>query len=61
MIFDEDTDQKTKKQKPRPLDALSVPELKDYIIQLKEEISRVEADMLKKEKHMASAEALFKK
>lgn len=60
MIFDDETDPKTKKQKPRALDNLSVPELNDYIIQLKAEIVRVEADIQKKEKHKAAAAALFK-
>ena len=60
MIFDDDTDPKTKKQKLRPLDNLSVPELRDYIQQLKNEIVRVEADIQKKEKHKAAADALFK-
>jgi uncharacterized small protein (DUF1192 family) len=60
MILDDDSDPKTKKQQPRALDKLSVPELRDYIQQLKEEIARVEADIQKKEKHKAAAEALFK-
>jgi uncharacterized small protein (DUF1192 family) len=60
MIFDDDTDPKTKKQKPRLLDNMSVPELKAYVEQLKEEIVRVEADILKKEKHRAAMDALFK-
>jgi uncharacterized small protein (DUF1192 family) len=60
MIFDDETDPKTKKQKPRQLDNLSVPELKDYILQMKGEIVRVEAEIQKKEKHKAAADALFK-
>ena len=60
MIFDDDTDPKTRKQKQRQLDNLSVPELRDYIQQLKNEIGRVEADIQKKEKHKAAADALFK-
>jgi uncharacterized small protein (DUF1192 family) len=60
MIFDDDTDPKTRKQKPRSLDALSVPDLRDYVSQLKEEILRVEAEIAKKEKHKAAADALFK-
>ena len=60
MIFDDDTDPKTKKQKLRALDNLSVPDLRDYIAQLKSEIVRVEADIEKKEKHKAAADALFK-
>jgi uncharacterized small protein (DUF1192 family) len=60
MIFDDDTDPKTKKQKLRALDNMSVPELKDYVRQLKAEIERAEADIQKKEKHKAAADALFK-
>lgn len=60
MIFDDDTDPKTKKPKPRSLDNMSVPDLRDYIEQLKAEIVRVEAEAHKKEKHKAAADALFK-
>jgi uncharacterized small protein (DUF1192 family) len=60
MIFDDDTDPKTKKPKLRALDNMSVPELKEYVRQLKDEIARAEADIQKKEKHKAAADALFK-
>jgi uncharacterized small protein (DUF1192 family) len=60
MILDDDSDPKTKKQQPRALDKLSVPELREYIQQLQGEIARVEADIQKKEKHKAAADALFK-
>jgi uncharacterized small protein (DUF1192 family) len=60
MISDDDLDPKTKKLKPRALDNLSVPELREYIQQMKDEIMRAEADILKKEKHKAAADALFK-
>jgi len=60
MISDDDTDPKTKKQKPRSLDNMSVPELRGYIEQLKAEIVRVEAEAQKKEKHKAAADAFFK-
>ncbi len=60
MIFDDDTDPKTKRQKLRALDTLSIPELKIYVEQMKEEILRVEAEITKKEKHKAAADALFK-
>jgi len=59
MIFDEDLDPKTKKSKPRNLDYMSVPELKDYIEDLKSEIIRAELNMNKKESHKSSAEAFF--
>ena len=61
MSFDEDIDPKTKRLKPRNLDALSVPDLKNYIAQLGEEISRVEGEIAKKEKHLSAADAIFKK
>ncbi len=60
MFSDDDLDPKTKRLKARPLDNMSVPELKDYVAQLKEEIIRAEADMAKKEKSKAAADALFK-
>ena len=60
MIFDDDTDPKTKKPKLRALDNMSVPELREYVRQLKDEIARAEADIQKKEKHKAAADALFK-
>ncbi len=47
MILDDDSDPKTKKQKLRILDNMSVPELREYIQQLKEEIARAEADIQK--------------
>jgi uncharacterized small protein (DUF1192 family) len=60
MIIDDDLDPKTKKLKPRTLDNLSILDLQDYIRQLKEEIARAEANILKKEKHKSAADALFK-
>lgn len=59
MFLDDETDPKTKRAKPRALDKMSVPELQDYILQLKEEIARAEADMRRKEKHKADVAALF--
>jgi uncharacterized small protein (DUF1192 family) len=60
MLFDDDLDPKTKKARLRPLDNMSVPELKDYLTQLKAEIARVETDLQKKEKYKSAAESLFK-
>ena len=60
MILDDDLDPKTKKAKPRVLDNVSVPELKEYVQQLKDEMARVEAEIQKKEKHKAAVDALFK-
>jgi uncharacterized small protein (DUF1192 family) len=61
MILDEDTDPKTKKAKPRQLDNMSVPELRDYVRQMQDEIARVEAEIQKKEKHKSAMDALFRK
>jgi uncharacterized small protein (DUF1192 family) len=61
MIFDDETDPRTKKRRLRVLDNLSVPELKEYVQELKDEIARAEADIAKKEKHQSAASALFKK
>ena len=61
MFNDEDLDPKTKRIKPRVLDKLSVDDLKTYIIDLKTEIARVEADITKKESHKNAISGLFKK
>jgi len=60
MIFDDEQDPKARKPKARPLDNMSVPDLKEYVLHLKEEIARVEADIQKKEKSRAAADAFFK-
>jgi len=60
MLTDDDLGPKTRQAKPRALDALSVPELRDYITQLNAEIARVEADIQKKEKHRAAMDSLFR-
>ena len=61
MIFDEETDPKTKRAKLRPLDNVSVPELKEYLVQLAEEMKRVQAEIDKKEKHKGAVDAIFRK
>lgn len=60
MFRDDDLDPRTKKAKPRNLDAMSVEELHDYIEELKTEIVRVEGEITKKQKHMNAASSLFK-
>lgn len=60
MFIDEDLDPKTKRLKPRVLDQMSVPELKQYIEDMKSEILRVESDIDKKEKSKSAADALFR-
>jgi uncharacterized small protein (DUF1192 family) len=60
MILDDETDPKSKKPKPRALDKMSVPELREYLTQLGEEQRRVSEEILKKEKLKAAADSLFK-
>lgn len=61
MIFDEDTEPKNRKKTLKPLDNMSVDELGEYLSDLRAEILRVEAEMGKKQKHLADMDALFKK
>ena len=61
LSSDEDFDPKTKRLKPSPLDLLSIPDLRQYIEDLKTEITRAEADIARKEKTKAAADNFFKK
>ncbi len=62
MIFDDDTPAPRPQRLAKPLlDRLSVSELQEYIVELREEISRVESDIKKKGHSRDAAEAFFKK
>lgn len=61
MFADDDLDPKTKRLKPRSLDNLSIDDLVNYIVDLKNEITRVEADIAKKQAHKDAVSSLFKK
>ncbi len=56
----EDLEPRAKAKKPKPLDDLSVADLKDYVTALKAEIARVEAAIKAKQAHLEAMEALFK-
>jgi len=43
------------------LDALGIEELRDYIGELRDEIARVEADIVRKNSHKTAADAFFRK
>lgn len=60
MFNDDDLDPLTKRRKPRPLDNMSIAELEEYIEDLKAEITRVEADIVKKKAHKDAISSLFK-
>jgi uncharacterized small protein (DUF1192 family) len=43
------------------LDTLGIQELRDYIGELRDEITRVEADIARKDSHKSAADAFFRK
>ena len=43
------------------LDTLGIDELRDYIGELRDEITRVEADIVRKQSHKTAADAFFRK
>ena len=61
MLQDDDLDPKTKKASLRPLDKMSVDELRDYAAGLETEKQRVEAEINRKQSHLAAVDALFGK
>jgi uncharacterized small protein (DUF1192 family) len=62
MVDDEDLPvRKRTRLEKLVLDTLGVEELRDYIGELQEEISRVEADIARKQGHRNAADAFFRK
>ncbi len=57
----EDLEPTKKIKKPKPLDDMSVADLKEYVEAMRAEIVRVEAAIKAKQTHMAAMDALFKK
>lgn len=56
----DDLDPIKKKPQPKDLSRMSVGDLKDYIADLKAEIARAEAAIVKKDKARAGADSFFK-
>jgi uncharacterized small protein (DUF1192 family) len=56
----EDLEPRNKVKKPKPLDDMSVADLKDYVAALQAEILRVEATIKAKQAHLEAMNALFK-
>ena len=56
----EDLEPRNKVKKPKPLDDMSVGDLKDYVAALQAEILRVEAAIKAKQAHLEAMNALFK-
>jgi uncharacterized small protein (DUF1192 family) len=60
----EDEDQPVRKRirlEKLTLDPLGIEELRDYIAELKEEITRVETDIGRKQGHRSAADAFFRR
>lgn len=60
MLTEDEFEPRTKARKPRPLDGMSIEELRDYVVDLKAEIDRAEAMIASKKAHLDSVSALFK-
>jgi uncharacterized small protein (DUF1192 family) len=60
-IDEQDLEPRTKRQKPKDLDVMSVDALKEYIVGLEAEIERARAAIASKTSHKAAAEFFFKK
>ena len=56
----EDLEPTRKVKKPKPLDDMSVADLKDYVTALRAEIVRVEAAIKAKQTHLEAMNSLFK-
>ena len=61
MLVDDDLEPTNRPRKPKPLDGMSVDELREYVDALKAEIARAEAAIGAKSAHRAAADAFFKK
>lgn len=56
----EDLEPRKQTKKPKPLDDMSVADLKEYVAALQAEIVRVEAAIKAKQAHMEAMNSLFK-
>ena len=60
MFEDEDPKPKIRRLEPLRLDSLGVAELESYIEELRAEITRAEANIVRKRGHRSAADAFFK-
>ena len=56
----EDLEPRNKVKKPKPLDDMSVSDLKEYVAALQAEVTRAEAAIKAKQAHLEAMNALFK-
>ena len=61
MLDEEDLPRRPCRLEKLPLDLLGIEELRDYIGELREEITRVEAEIARKQSHRSAADAFFRK
>ena len=59
-MFDDEETKKVTGEFPKNLDGMSVSELEDYILNLKDEIERVQSDIAKKKASQDAAASVFK-
>ncbi|MGB1076958.1 MAG: DUF1192 domain-containing protein [Bdellovibrionales bacterium] len=59
-MFDDELEPIGKKPKIKDLDPMSVSELEEYIVNMRNEIERVEAEITKKKAHQDAVSSLFK-
>lgn len=58
---EQDLEPRTKRQKPKDLEVMSVEALNEYIAGLEAEIERARAEIAKKQDSRAAAESVFRK
>ena len=61
VMDEQDLEPRTKRQKPKDLDVMSMDALNEYIAGLEAEIARARAAIDAKQSHKAAAESFFKK
>ena len=59
-MFDDDLEPKKKAAKLRNLEPMSVDELAAYVDEMKDEITRVDAEIAKKKAYASAASSFFK-
>jgi uncharacterized small protein (DUF1192 family) len=59
-MLTDDLEPQNQPKRPKPLDGMSIDELKSYVVALQDEIVRVEAAISAKQAHMQAVSALFK-
>ncbi len=59
-MFDDELEPRKQKPKLRDLEKMSVNELEEYVVELNEEVVRVQGEINKKKAHAEAASSIFK-